>query len=90
MFVGVGLVAAAVTTELRKPAEQRTWQGRIAGVVPYSFRLPQPAEVRQNLWDTDSDRVLVPRSFGVGWSVNFAAVVRYVRQAVSGRRFPRR
>jgi len=75
-FVGVGLVAAAVVTELRKPAGQRNWQGQVAGVVPYNFRLPGRSGARPTAESGDHDKVLVPRRFGVGWSVNFPAVVR--------------
>ena len=33
-------VGGAIYTELRKPPEQRTWHGKLLGVVPYDFRLP--------------------------------------------------
>ncbi|MGH3911770.1 MAG: hypothetical protein ACRDRM_13175 [Pseudonocardiaceae bacterium] len=77
LFIGVGLVVAAVATELRKPVGQRSWQGYVAGVVPYNFRLPQPAQMQRSMWE--SDRLLIPRSFGVGWSVNLPAVARRLR-----------
>lgn len=79
LFVTIGLVVAAVANELRRPAEQRTWQGRIAGVVPYSFRPPGMSQLRQDVWNPDSEQVLRPRSFGVGWSLNFAEVIRRLR-----------
>ena len=44
---GVGLVAAAVGTELLKPRRKRTWHGRVAGVVPYDFRRPTAAASRR-------------------------------------------
>jgi hypothetical protein len=79
LLVGISLLIAALTTELRKPAGQRTWQGHIAGVVPYNFRPPDPATLRASLWNPDSDQVLVPRSFGVGWSLNFAELLGRLR-----------
>lgn len=75
-LVGIGLVAAALATELRKPARQRTWHGHIAGLVPYNFH---PLRLSQSLWNPDSDRLLSAHGFGVGWSVNFAAVARRLR-----------
>ncbi|MGH3905677.1 MAG: hypothetical protein ACRDTE_16060 [Pseudonocardiaceae bacterium] len=77
LFIGVGLLVTALATELRKPVGQRTWQGYVAGVVPYNFRLPQPAQLQRSMWE--SDRLLIPRSFGVGWSVNVPAVARRLR-----------
>jgi hypothetical protein len=43
----VALVAAAVVKELRKPPAERTWHGRVAGVVPYDFRRPTVARLRE-------------------------------------------
>src|SRR3979409_1656618 len=39
-FAAFGLVVAAVATELSKPEPERTWEGRVAGLVPYDFRPP--------------------------------------------------
>ncbi|MQA85955.1 MAG: hypothetical protein GEV03_15340 [Streptosporangiales bacterium] len=75
------LVAAAVATELRKPPDQRAWHGRVVGV-PYDLRPPTPGRVRAALWDPTNDRILIPHVFGVGWSINFAAIFR----RLSGRR----
>ena len=71
----VGLVAAAVAKELRRPAEERTWQGRIVGL-PYDFRPPTPERVRAEFWDPDNDALFTPHAFGVGYGVNLARVVR--------------
>jgi len=73
---GVGLVAAAVGTELRKPPRKRTWHGRIAGVVPYDFRVPTVRRVRSRWWNPADRRLFTPRAFGVGWAVNLARLVR--------------
>jgi hypothetical protein len=69
-FVTFGLVVAAVATELSKPAEERTWQGRVGGVVPYDFRPPTWQRIRDAYWNPESDHLFSDRVFGVGWAVN--------------------
>ena len=39
---------ALVVRELRKPADERTWHGEIAGVVPYDLRPPTLGRVRRS------------------------------------------
>jgi len=67
-------LAGAVYTELRKPAEERTWHGRLLGVVPYDFRPPTPAKVIDAWWNPKSSRIVGEPAFGVGWSINVAAL----------------
>jgi uncharacterized protein DUF5808 len=69
-FVTFGLVVAAVATELSKPAEERTWQGKVGGIVPYDFRPPTWQRIRDAYWNPDSDHLFSDRVFGVGWAVN--------------------
>ncbi|HKW08680.1 MAG TPA: DUF5808 domain-containing protein [Candidatus Dormibacteraeota bacterium] len=69
-FVTFGLVVAAVATELSKPAEERTWQGKVGGVVPYDFRPPTWRRIRDAYWNPESDHLFSERVFGVGWAVN--------------------
>ena len=64
------LVAAAVATELAKPAPERTWQGRVFGLVPYDFRPPTWQRIRDAYWNPESDHLFSDRVFGVGWAVN--------------------
>ena len=45
--VTLGLVVAAVATELAKPAPERTWHGRVFGAVPYDFRPPTWRKIRE-------------------------------------------
>jgi hypothetical protein len=71
----VTLIGAALATELRKPAEERTWQGRIAGRVPYDLRPPTLARVHERLWNPADRRILVPTVFGVGWTVNLGRLL---------------
>jgi hypothetical protein len=69
-FAAFGLVVAAVATELSKPEPERTWEGRVLGVVPYDFRPPTWQRIRDAYWNPDSDRLFSDRVFGVGWAVN--------------------
>jgi hypothetical protein len=68
--VGLGLLTAAVATELRKPRRSRAWHGRIAGVIPYDLRPPTLDRFRLRWWNPDDPRILTPRAFGVGWDIN--------------------
>jgi len=71
-IVGLALLAACVVRELRLPAEERRWHGKLLGFLPYELRLPTAERLRDRLWNTSDTRVLVPTVFGVGWSINFA------------------
>src|SRR5438445_10787644 len=66
----VGLVVAAVATELSKPEEERTWHGRVWGVGPYDFRPPTWERIRSAYWNPESDSWFSDRGFGVGWAVS--------------------
>jgi hypothetical protein len=76
MLVGLGLVGAAVATELRKPPHERTWHGRIAGVVPYDFRVPTFERMQYAWWSPDEERIFSESPFGVGWTLNIGRVAR--------------
>jgi hypothetical protein len=78
--VGIGLLAAAVIQELRKPPELRTWHGAVAGLVPYDLRMPTAARVRERLWAPDDPHILAPQVIGVGWTLNFGRVVALVHR----------
>ncbi len=77
----VGLLVAAVATELSKPEEERTWQGKVWGVVPYDFRPPTWERIRLAYWNPDSDRLFSDRVFGVGWAVNLYQAKRLLASA---------
>src|SRR6266487_6587888 len=66
----VGLVVAAVATELAKPEAERTWHGRVFGSVPYDFRPPTWERIRTAYWNPESEQLFSDRVFGVGWAVN--------------------
>jgi hypothetical protein len=69
-----GLGAAAIVQELRKPAKDREWHGTVAGFVPYDFRFPTVDRIKQRWWNPNTDQVLTPQVFGVGWTINWARV----------------
>ena len=64
------LIVGAVATELAKPPEERTWQGKVLGVVPYDFRPPTWERIRDAYWNPESDSLFSDRVFGVGWAIN--------------------
>ena len=69
-LIAFGLVAAAVATELSKPEAERTWHGKVVGVVPYDFRPPTWQRIRDAYWNPESDMLFSDRVFGVGWAIN--------------------
>lgn len=78
-LVAFGLVLAALIDQLRRDPEERTWEGSVAGIVPYDFRMPTLERARSRWWNTDDDRLFVPQVFGVGWTVNLARLARLAR-----------
>jgi hypothetical protein len=76
-----GLVVAAVVTELAKPKDERTWHGRVAGMVPYDFRVPTWRRIHDAYWNPQSDHLLSDRVFGVGWAVNLHRAKRLMEEA---------
>jgi hypothetical protein len=67
--IGLAALGAAVATELKKPAEERTWHGTIAGFIPYDLRRPTADSVREKLWNPTGN-FWSPQVFGVGWTPN--------------------
>ena len=73
----------ALYQELRKPPAERTWHGKVAGMVPYDFRVPTLDRLRAAYWDPSSDRIFTEHVFGVGWAVNIPVLVRKVNAAAT-------
>ena len=71
----VALTMAAVLQELEKPAEERKWHGKVAGFIPYDFRLPTLERVKETYWNPYERRVFTPEVFGIGWAINFYALL---------------
>src|SRR5882762_4299731 len=69
-LAAVALVVGALATELSKPEAERTWHGRVIGVVPYDFRPPTWERIRSAYWNPQSDSLFSDRVFGVGWAIN--------------------
>src|SRR3954447_26140392 len=83
-LITLALTVPAVVQELRKPAEERTWNGVVVGFVPYDLRVPTLARVKERMWNPQSSRLINPRVFGVGWTLNAGRLVALVRQRISG------
>jgi hypothetical protein len=79
-----GLSAAAIGEELKQSPEHRAWRGTVAGV-PYNFRLDEWSTIAKEYWDPTSNSILTPHAVGLGWGVNFAAVVARVRAMAATR-----
>jgi len=75
----VALTLAAVFQELEKPEEERKWHGKIAGLFPYDFRIPTIERLRESYWNPYESRVFTPPVFGLGWAVNFCALLENLR-----------
>jgi hypothetical protein len=73
VFGVLGTLGAAIASELSKPAEERTWHGKVIGVVPYDFRVPTPDSVKERVWNPDGG-FLSPTVFGVGWVPNLGRI----------------
>ena len=67
-------VAIAITQQLQRPPEERTWYGKIAGI-PYDFRLPTVERIRAALWNKDTSQIFLPQAFGIGWSINMYPII---------------
>ena len=67
-------VAIAITEQLQRPPEERTWNGKIAGI-PYDFRLPTVDRIRATYWNKDTSKIFLPQVFGIGWSINMYPII---------------
>lgn len=79
-LVMLGLAAAAVAKELRTDPARRTWNGVVAGLVPYDFRMPTFERFQARVWNPDDERWVTPRVWGVGWTVNVGRIAAVVRE----------
>jgi hypothetical protein len=81
-------LVAVIWRELSKPPAERTWNGRLLGVVPYDLRVPTFGRLRDSYFNTRSSALFTSQPVGVGWSVNIAAVLK--RLGVIGSGAPRK
>lgn len=63
------------------PTSRKRRTGKFLGV-PYDWRRPTKARVKQRLWNPSEPRLVVPRVFGWGWDINFARL--FGRKPTSG------
>jgi hypothetical protein len=54
-------------------------QGKFLGI-PYNWSRPTGGDIVRGLWDPGDPRVFPPRSFGWGYGINFAAILRRGRR----------
>jgi hypothetical protein len=74
----VTVTLAAVCQELEKPRVERQWHGRV-GFIPYDFRIPTIARVRELWWNPDNNRIFALPVWGIGWGINFYALLERMR-----------
>ena len=82
-WVAIALVALAIADQLRRPSEERTWEGTVIGFVPYDFRMPTIERARSRWWNPEEPRLFVPQVFGLGWTINVARLVGPLRDRTS-------
>jgi hypothetical protein len=75
-IVFTALAALAIYEEMKKPEEEREWHGKIANLIPYDFRMPTIERLRSKLWNPEDSRILTEHVFGVGWAINFHALLQ--------------
>jgi Family of unknown function (DUF5808) len=75
--IGIALAVASIVRELRLPPARRTWHGMLLGRIPYDWRLPTLQRVANTFWRPGDRHLLQPTVFGVGWSINLAAVFHH-------------
>lgn len=75
----ITVTLVAVCQELEKPKEERKWHGEVAGFIPYDFRLPTIERFKESYWNPYESRVFSPEVFGIGWAINFYALLEKIR-----------
>ena len=75
-MAGAGLLGAALVEELRKPAAQRTWEGRLFDLVPYDLRLATPEGFKAALERPEEARIVL------GYRVDLARLAGLARKAL--------
>ena len=74
----LAVTMAAIFQELEKPSEERKWRGTILKI-PYDFRMPTLERFKATYWNPADNRVFTPELFGVGWGINFHALLEKFR-----------
>ena len=74
----ITIAVAAVCQELEKPEEERKWYGNL-GFIPYDFRVPTLSRLQEAYWNTEDSRIFTPKAVGIGWGINFYALLEKLR-----------
>lgn len=80
----VTLTLVAVCQELEKPGKERRWHGTVAGFIPYDFRMPSVEKFKEAYWNPYDSRIFTPEVFGLGWAINFRALLERLRVISEG------
>jgi len=75
----VALTLAVVFQELEKPKEKREWHGKVASIFPYDFRIPTIERLKESYWNPYERQVFTSPVFGIGWAINFCALLENLR-----------
>ncbi|MHB1007565.1 MAG: DUF5808 domain-containing protein [Chloroflexota bacterium] len=75
-LLGFLVTAAAILDQMQRPADARTWHGKVLDFFPYDFRMPSLERVKERMWNPESNDIVTPMVFGVGWTVNAAALYK--------------
>ena len=74
----ITVTIAAVCQELEKTEEERSWHGRV-GFIPYDFRPPTVARIKELCWNPESGKIFAPALWGIGWAINFYTLFERMR-----------
>ena len=85
-LITIAMVISALVQELSKPAAERTWQGKVWRFVPYDFRVPTWARLRQSIWAPEDPHLFPDRAFGVGWSFNVGRAYALMKSIIQDAR----
>ena len=65
------VLGVSVALSVLKKDKRGTFLG-----MPYDFEWPTPARLKRSVWDPDDPRILTPKVYGWGYSLNLHAVAR--------------
>ena len=54
--------------------------------VPFDFRLPTFARIKESWWNPEDRRILTPRVFGIGWALNIPQAIGRIKAHRAERR----
>ena len=78
-WAAFGIAAWALGRELQLPSDQRTWHGKVAGFIPYDFRIPSVRRIKDTYWNPKGHTLIPAKVFGIGWTVNIGKAWEMLR-----------